>query len=314
MPMLAPPPDEGSAEMMTSAFRSVLLATSMIALSPSAPAASPAPAGSPTLLMMPDSTNNRLVLFNLADGSVADPDYFPLQGGTPVHAMQVGFEIWISEQLGDRVSRWSLDGTYLGAIGGGVTGGLDNVRGMGVGGGHILLTNSGTANGAPGPAIVKITGAGVLDGSINVASFAPSPFGIFATGTGFLVSSSSPNDDIHRFDLDFASVGTFHNSTTLNFAEQLARDGGDHVIVAGFTSGNLVRFNVATGAQVNAIAAPGARGVHVLGNGNILWTSGDGAFVYDTTSQQSTSVYTGGGRYLDLFLFIDDTIFADGFD
>ena len=300
--------------MKTSALRTVLLAAGLFALSPSLSAAPPAPTGNPTLLMMPDSTNNRLVLFNLTDGSVADPDYFPLQDGTPVHAMQVGFEIWVSEQVGDRISRWSLDGAYLGAIGGGPTGGLDNIRGMGAGGGRVLLTNSGTGNGAPGPAIVTITGAGVIDGAINVAAQAPSPFGLFATGTGFLVSSSSANDDIHRFDLDFAPLGTFHNSATLNFAEQMARDGSDHVIVAGFSSNNLVRFDLATGSTVGTIVASGARGVHVLGNGNILWTSGAGAFVYDVATQQSTSVYTGGGRFLDLFQYADDTIFADGFD
>lgn len=272
------------------------------------------PRGNPTLLMMPDSTNNRLVLFNLADGSVADPDYFELAQGTPVHAIQVGAEIWISEQLGDRVSRWSLTGDFLGQIGGGKTGGLDNVRGMGVGGGRILLTNAGSANGAPGPAIVRITSAGDLDGSISMVGLAPSPFGIFATGTGFLVSSSSANDDVHRFDLAFAPVGTFHNSTTLNFAEQFARDGNDNVIVAGFSSGNLVRFNVSTGALIDAIAAPGARGVHVLGNGNILWTSGQGAFVYDVTTQTSSLVHAGGGRYLSLIVFPEDIIFADGFD
>src|SRR5437870_13794377 len=81
-------------------------------------------------LMMPDSTNNRVVLFDPVNGSVVNPNYFTLASGTPVHAMQVGSEIWVSEQIGDRISRWSLTGTPLGAIGGGTTGGLDNVRGM----------------------------------------------------------------------------------------------------------------------------------------------------------------------------------------
>ncbi len=44
-------------------------------------------------LMMPDSTNNRLVLFDPFDGSVVNSNYFALQGGTPIHAMQVGNQI-----------------------------------------------------------------------------------------------------------------------------------------------------------------------------------------------------------------------------
>jgi len=80
-------------------------------------------------VIMPDSTNNRLVAFSPFDGSVINSNMFSLAGGTPIHALQVGNEIWVSEQLGDRISRWSLSGTFLGEIGG-AAGGMDNIRGM----------------------------------------------------------------------------------------------------------------------------------------------------------------------------------------
>lgn len=64
-----------------------------------------------TFLMMPDSTNNRIVTFNTFDGSVISSNHFSFAGGgTAVHAMQVGTEIWMSEQIGDKISRFDASG------------------------------------------------------------------------------------------------------------------------------------------------------------------------------------------------------------
>lgn len=255
-----------------------------------------------TLLMMPDSTNNRLVLLSPFDGSVVNPNYFPLAGGTPIHAMQVGSEIWVSEQLGDRISRWDLNGNYLGQIGPTFSGGgLDNIRGMGLINNTVYVTNAGTANGAPGNAVVLFDTAGNFLNFFSTTGLAPSPFGVLSHSGGMLVSSSSGNDDIHRFSLTGTSLGTFHNSTTLNFAEQMNYAANGDVLVAGFSSNNIVRLDASSGAVLGTFAAAGARGVIQLGNGNILWTSGAGVFVYDGSS--STQVYTGGGRYVDLVDF-----------
>ncbi len=244
-------------------------------------------------VIMPDSTNNRMVLFNPTDGSVVNPNYFALAGGTTVHAMQVGNEIWVSEQIGDRVSRWSLNGTALGAI----TGGLDNIRGMGMVGNTVYVTNAGTANGAPGAAVVMYDTNGNPMGSFATPN-APSPFGILAHQGGLLVSSSSANDDIHRYSLGGTSQGTFHNSTSLNFAEQMDFNPAGNILVAGFSSNNIVTLDANTGAVVNSFLASGARGVYQLGNGNILWSNSAGVHVYDIGLGSSSQVYAGGGRYL----------------
>ncbi len=246
-------------------------------------------------LMMPDSTNNRLVLFDPGDGSVVNSNYFALAGGTTVHAMQVGNEIWISEQIGDRVSRWDLSGNSLGAI----SGGLDNIRGMGLIGDKVFVTNAGTGNGAPGAAVVKFDTAGNNLGFFATVGLAPSPFGVLEHMGDMLVSSSSANDDVHRFTTSGQSLGTFHNSTSLNFGEELAYAANGDVLVAGFSSNNVVRLDVNNGSLLGSFAASGARGVWQLGNGNIMWTSGSGAYVYDPGTNQSTQVYAGGGRYLD---------------
>ena len=259
------------------------------------------------LLAMPDSINNRLVGFSPVDGSLLNAELFPLAGGTPVHALGVGNEIWVTEQIGDRVSRWGADGSFLGQIGGAVAGGgLDNVRGMGLVGGTVYVTNAGTANGAPGAAVVMFSTSGAAMGSFATATTAPSPFGVLAYQGGLLVSSSSANDDIHRYSLAGAALGTFHNSTSLNFGQQMAFAGNGDILVAGFSSNNIVRLNAATGAVLNTYTAAGARGVAQLGNGNVMWTSGAGAFVLNTSTGTSTQVYSGGGRYLELISVVPE--------
>lgn len=248
------------------------------------------------VLIMPDSTNNRIVSFSAFDGSLINSSVFGLAGGTPIHAMQVGNEIWVSEQIGDRVSRWSGTGTSLGAI----TGALDNIRGMGLIGGTVYVTNAGTANSAPGAAVRTFDTLGNSLGFFATPN-APSPFGILSHQGGMLVSSSSANDDVHRYTLAGASAGTFHNTTSLNFGEQMDHDQSGNVLVAGFSSNNVVRLDPNTGALINSFTASGARGVRQLGNGNILWSNGSGAFVFNTATGGSTQVYTGGGRYFDLY-------------
>jgi hypothetical protein len=244
------------------------------------------------LVIMPDSTNNRLVGFDPFNGSLVNSNMFGLAAGTPIHAIQVGSEIWVSEQVGDRISRWDLTGTALGAI----SGGLDNIRGMQQIGNTVYVTNAGTANGAPGAAVVSYDLNGNPLGFFATPQ-ASSPFGILSFGGNMLVSSSNANDDVHIYSLTGTSLGTFHNSTTLNFAEQLDYTLNGDIIIAGFSSNNVVRFDT-SGNVLGTFAASGARGVYQLGNGNILWSSGAGVFIYDVVAGTSTQVYTGGGRYL----------------
>ena len=258
------------------------------------------------VLVMPDSTNNRLVTFSPLTGAVVSSSLFGLAGGTPLHALGVGDEIWVSEQTGDRVSRWSADGALLGQVGGGVSGGLDNVRGMARVGSTVFITNAGAGNGAPGAAVVMVSSNGAAMGSFSTAATAPSPFGLLAYLGGWLVSSSAANDDVHRYSLAGAPLGTFHNSATLNFAEQMAYASNGDVLVAGFSSNNIVRLNAATGAVLTTYVASGARGVAQLANGNLMWTSGAGAFVLNVNTGTSALVYAGGGRYLELITVVPE--------
>jgi hypothetical protein len=215
--------------------------------------------------------------------------------------MQVGGEIWLSEQVGDRVARYDLVGNFLGQIGGGATGGLDNIRGMELVGNTVYVSNGGSGNGSPGASsVVMFDTAGNPAGNFLTTGTSPSPFSVLSHQGGLLVGSSSANDDIHRYTLTGASLGTFHNST-LSFVEQMNQATNGDVLAAVFTTGSIARLDPSSGALLSSFAASGARGVYQLGNGNIMWTSGGGVFVYDVVGGTSTNVYvTTGGRYLDL--------------
>lgn len=245
-------------------------------------------------LMMPDSTNNRLALFDPQTGAVVNQNYFGLAAGTPVHAMQVGDQIWVAEQLGDRVARWDLAGQPLSPL----TALMDNVRGMEQVGNTVYVCSTGIGNGAPGRQVVLFDAtSGANTG--NFLTPASSGFGILSHQGGLLVSSDAANDDIHRYTLAGASLGTFHNTTSVNFAEQMDFAPNGDIWVAAFSSNIVARLDPNTGAFLSSFPASGARGVKQLGNGNVMWTNGSGAWVYDIATQQSTQVYTGGGRFID---------------
>lgn len=60
-------------------------------------------------LMIPDSsstTGRRVMLFSPIDGSLVSPNFINLNAltgaSTPKHALQVGGEIWVSDQVADR--------------------------------------------------------------------------------------------------------------------------------------------------------------------------------------------------------------------
>ena len=247
-------------------------------------------------VMMPDLTHNRIVLFSAVDGTLLNSNYFALAEGAPVHAMQVGHEIWVSEQTGDRVSRWSLTGAPLGAL----TGGMDNIRGMERIGGVVYVCNAGPENGAPGAAMVMFGPNGTPLGFFSTAGNSPSPFGVLDFRGGMLVSSAFADDDLHRYSAGGAPLGTFHNSGTINFAEQMCIASNGDVLVAGFLSDNVVRLNPDNGAVISSFFADGARGVFQLRNGNILWSNNTGVYVHNPATGQNRLQYSGGGRFLDL--------------
>ncbi|MBZ0171291.1 MAG: hypothetical protein K8E66_02830, partial [Phycisphaerales bacterium] len=179
------------------------------------------------ILMVPESTNDRVMLFNSMDGSLITDNFIdlaPYGASTPINAIQVGNEIWVSDQLADSIFRFSQDGsTHLGTI----SGGMDNIRGIEWVGNTVYVTNSGTGNGAPGDGIVTIdAGSATINGFfVTGDSGAGDPFDVLDYFGNLLINDIS-GEDIDTHGTNGAFMSTFHDSDGVNgidFPEQMAR-------------------------------------------------------------------------------------------
>ena len=256
------------------------------------------------MLLVADSSNDTIAAFDPTDGSLIDPvfiDLVPLDAGTPKGIAQVGDEIWVSDQIRDRIDRFTIDGDYIDTIGGQVPGGgLDNVRGVMVVGDEVWVANAGTNNDAPGNAFVRIdpTTASII-GNIPVDT---GPwFALPYNGENLL--SFSGDSHIDRVDDAGAFLGVFLPSGTLSFLQQMSETSAGTVLVGAFSSPSGVWELDTDGTVIGVVpgtADSGARAGRELGNGNILWTNGDGVNISDPTSGATTNVLDGNGQYIAL--------------
>jgi hypothetical protein len=257
-------------------------------------------------LLVVDSTNDVIMLFSAADGSLINATFIPddptalnYNFQTPKDALQVGNEIWVSDQISDAIYRFDLNGGFLSAI----TAGLDNIRGMGAVGGVVYVANSGSGNGAPGTAIVKfdaITGANL--GNFPVGD----PFDVYAF-QGDLLITNIAGDDIDRYTTAGVFVSKFHDSdgvSGIDFPQQLSqRAVNGNVLAAGFTAPDgLFEYDLAGVQLAYHSVGSGARGVAELGNGNLIFTDAGGVHVRDDVSGTVTTIVASiSAQYINGF-------------
>lgn len=261
-------------------------------------------------LLMPDSGGDRILKLSALDGSVVDANFIVDANSATTFNFDVGIEvevvgdqIWVTDQTADWVFRFDHFGGYLGRI----DTGLDNIRGLARIGNEVWVSNAGTANGAPGPSLVRYGLDGTFLGSISRTG--GSPWDIAAYQGGALVSDSA-SDDIDRFDSAGNFVGTFHSSAGspgIDFPQQIFVE-GDTVFAAGFSLQNpgLYRFD-SSGAQTGywrLAGNLGARGVTRLGNGLMLLTGGTRLDTVDLVTGATVTLRNDLGasyRYLTPF-------------
>jgi hypothetical protein len=273
--------------------------TLLIALLPLLAAAS---ASAQDKLLVVESTNDRVMLFDAFDGSLLNDNFInllPNGSVTPINAISVNDEIWVSDQVADTLLRYTSAGVFIGAV----TGGMDNIRGICFHDGIIYVSNTGTANGAPDDAVVKFDASGTNLGFFPVGD----PFDVHVFN-GELLVANILGDDIDRHAI---GTGTFLGKlvdsdgvTNVDFPEQVASTSANTVLVAGFSPPIALFEYDASGATLNTYAVGnGNRGVHKLGNGKILYTDGNGVHVLDPATGAITSVKTGvSGRFIDPFI------------
>ncbi|MEL6139354.1 MAG: hypothetical protein AAFR42_18355 [Cyanobacteria bacterium J06628_6] len=139
--------------------------------------------------MIPDSVSDRVLLFDPEDGSLVDDNFINGEGlfTTPINAIQVGEEIWVSDQVADSIFRFDLTGGLLGSI----VDGLDNIRGMALVDDTVYVSNAGTTNNAPGEAVVTFDTEGNNLGFFITGD----PYDIFAYNGELLINDINRDDD-----------------------------------------------------------------------------------------------------------------------
>lgn len=260
-------------------------------------------AGSTQYLMVVDSGNDRVMLFDPFDGSLVEETFIDIAGnlpgdltsGTPKQAIQVDDQVWISDQLRSRIDRFSIEGDYIDSIGGGETDGMSNIRGLMRVGDTVYVANNGTANDAPGQSILTLDLDGNITGNFAVSG---SPWSPIVWGDNLLLSFSGAGSRIDEISFDGQVVGTFHQGSA-NFIQQINANSLGGVYAAAFsglTTRGIYQYD-ADGAQVNFWNVGPARGVHELGNGLVLWADGVAVDVLDPATGVTVSVFDGAGSF-----------------
>jgi hypothetical protein len=259
------------------------------------------------------SGNHKVMLFSAVDGSLVFDNFINLSGlanptGTPKGIRRVGDEIWVSDQIRDRIDRFTLEGTWIDTIGGRFPGGgLDNVRGLGVVNNEVWVANAGTANGAPGNAVVRFDFAGNNLGSFPTQG---SPWDFIQRDDEVLLSFSSATpyvSRIERLDLVGNHLGSFNPPSQMNFIQGIDERANGNVVAAGFSSPAGVYEYTSAGVLVGVLGGTsnGPRGVAALDNGNVMWTNGSGIQVADVVAGTSTIIFPGSAQFCARISFSD---------
>ena len=243
-----------------------------------------------------------IVLLDPFDGSVINPSFIdlsPLNQGQPKALVQVGEEIWISDQTADRIDRFDLSGNFLSTI----DTGLDNVKGLDVIGDEVWVTNAGSANGAPGAAIVRFDLQGNLLGNFATVG---SSFDVIDAGSGEVYISYIGNDTrIERRDYQGNNLGDLVSTGVVTFIQQMVLAPDANTVFAAVFSNNganiagLYEFSRVDGTIVDFWQEGSLRGVMPLGNGNFLLSAGTnyGVKILDPVSGNTTQLWPESSQY-----------------
>lgn len=242
-------------------------------------------------LLVPDSTNDRIMLFDGFDGSLIDANFitdtapgFPALS-TPKKALAVGDEIWVVDQITDAVNRYSYDGTqFLGTFTTLAASGVDNMRGIEVVGDRVYIScGLGTLQRNVN-IFDRATGTLITSVDYDASALTGTPYDVRLFNGRILIGDD--RDDLYIMDLDGGnpakivdSVGSPGNP--LEFPQHVWVDSDGQSFLSGSFfapgggTGQIVRFD-ATGGVIESFTLPapatGVRAVARLGNGHLFAT------------------------------------------
>lgn len=243
-----------------------------------------------------------VLILDAMTGDIVNASFIEMDNpGTPKGIIQVGEEIWISQQVGNRVDRYNLQGEFISSI----SGGLGNIRGLGiVNNSEVWVTNAGTQNGAPGNAIVRFDFDGNNLGFFMTTPESTSPFDVVDNGNGEVYISYSTSNNIERRDYSGNHLGNIVPTGVVSFIQQLHITQNNDLLAGVFSnnaSGNnqgIYRFNISNGNILNYYSQSGLRGVRELGNGNILFTNNSGIHRLNVSTGVATLLSAGSAQFI----------------
>lgn len=256
-----------------------------------------------TYLMVIESTNDRVMLFNPNNGDLIDANFIvdAASFNTPIEALlSPGLTVLTSNQVSDNVVAHDTAGTFLSVFYGGNTAILDNIRGTAFTPGFtsLLVTVGGGAN---TDAVAQFDPSGNYLGNFIAtgAGGLLSPFDITFRTNDCLVAGIN-SDAVHRYDLSGNSLGVF--ASGISFPEQIEFAPNGNVLVVNFSTPNsgVIVFD-SLGTQLTVLAGvTGNRGVYILGNGNVLTTNGAGVHEIDAVTGAVIRTIVSGvsGRFI----------------
>ena len=257
--------------------------------------------------------NPNVLLLDAMTGDILNQSFIdltPFDPGTPKAILQVGNELWITDQIRDRIDRFDLEGNYLSEIGGIVPdGGLDNIKGMAVvNNSEVWVTNAGSSNGAPGNGIVRFDFEGNNLGFFPVAPQSNTSFDIVDNGNGEVYISYITSNNIERRDYEGNFIANIVGPGVVSFIQQIQITQNNEILAAVFSntgsSGNnagIYRFNSNDGSILDHYPQSGPRGVRELGNGNILYTNSGGIHRINAETGVSTTLSPSTGTSAQFF-------------
>jgi hypothetical protein len=284
--------------------------------------------GSTGLLLVPESTNDRVMAFDPLTGDLVDADFVPSDPtnlGTPIHALlnTCGLPaIHVSDQINDVVHAYDLDGGYLGVFappGGPNTAILDNIRGLWTEQGYIFLVTVGGGTNQDAIAAFDPTSGFSLGNFVtNGLGGLDSPFSaIVRWDVEELLVAGIDSDAVHRYSSGGAYLGDL--TAVDGFPEQIALAANGNVLIANFSGAQEGIVEVtAAGAPVGVHTAPGLtgyRGVYELPSLNLLVTTGTGVHEIDRAGNLvETKIGSVSARFIQPAQVDPERLYVDGFE
>ncbi len=262
--------------------------------------------GTVGLVLVPDSTNDRIMAFDPTTGDLVNPNFVapdPTHLVTPKEAIlsASGDSLLVSDQIADVVYEYDLLGNYIGVFapaGGPDPGILDNIRGIALRpNGNLLVT---VGSGTNLDTVAQFDTSGNFLGNFISAGTLDAPFDVYKRDGDWLVNSID-DDLIHSFALTTGAFITDIASID-GFPQQLAETPGDNILVANFSGSQegIVEFTSVGGLVGVYHPADGYRGVYELPNANFLVTTNNGIYEISRAGAIVDTKYTGGGgQYLE---------------